>query len=449
MTKKILVRNGYVLSMSGLEANDGFRDVLIAGGLIAAIAPSISSDDATVIDAEGCIVMPGLVDAHRHYWYTPIRAGGMDHTLKDIGKGIWSKVGRNLTPEDIYAATRAGIVEALNMGVTTVLDYCHALNSPAHADRAIDAHLELPARALYAYGPGMAQKVTEITGGTPVTDWSYAKVIQDRLKDSARISLALALQGPVTSGRKNFEYNLDTARKMGVPISAHIAVNAGGPKNQEIGLLHEWGLLGPDMSLVHCVGSSEEDFAKMYEAKVQVSVTPLCEWFIGMGMPPMTLMHRAGLKPAIGADSIIASSGDLFEEARAGLLAARCVAQLEVIASGPALSRPEELEMTTMEGVETITSRGAAAVLMPDTIGTLEIGKKADVIAVSNRGFTPESNIEAGALLMGSAAAVDVKTVIVDGLVVKDRGRLVGIDTESIQRDLVDARKRMKSYLNL
>ena len=446
MSNKILVRGGFVLSMSGIGRNDGRLDVLIEDGLIAAIGPSIPPGDATVVAAEGCIVMPGLIDAHRHLWYTPLRAEAMDHSLGDLAKGLWPKVGGNITPDDIYSATRAGIVDALNMGITTILDYCHAINTNAHADRAIDAHLELPGRALFAYGPSIAQKMKELTGGTPSTDWSHAQVIQERLRSSRRVSFALALQGPVASGRRGFDHDLSTARNMGVPITAHIASAAGGPPNTEISCLVEWGLLGPDMNLVHCTGSSDSDFARLHESGVTVSVTPMAEWFIGMGIPPLTRMHRAGLRPAVGADAVCASSGDLFEEARVGLMAARHVATSEVIDGGASVSSGDQLEMTTMDAIASITSRASAAVFMSDTIGTLEIGKKADVIVVSDRGIAPDSAEEAATLLIGSSAASDVIAVMVDGIVVKDHREMVGIDTQSILHELAKTRRKMKAY---
>ena len=446
MKNKILARGGFVLSMSGIGSNDGRLDVLIEDGLIAAIGPSIPAGDAVVVEAEGGIVMPGLIDAHRHLWYTPLRAEAMDHSLGDLAKGLWPKVGGNITPDDIYSATLAGIVDALNMGITTILDYCHAINTNAHADRAIDAHLELPGRAIFAYGPSIAQKMKELTGGTPRTDWSHAWVIQERLRSSSRISLALALQGPVASGRHGFEHDVGAARKMGVPITAHIASAAGGSPNTEISCLVEGGMLGPDMNFVHCTGSSDSDLAALHECGVKVSVTPMAEWFLGMGMPPLTRMHRAGLRPAVGADAACASSGDLFEEARVGLVAARHVATSEVIEGGAAVSSGEQLEMTTMDAIASITSRASAAVFMSDSIGTLEVGKKADVIVVSDRGFSPSSVDEAAALLIGSAAASDVKAVIVDGVVVKDRWQMVGIDTQSIRQELVTTRRRMKAY---
>jgi 5-methylthioadenosine/S-adenosylhomocysteine deaminase len=446
MSDKVLVRGGFVLSMSGNASNDGRVDVLIESGRIAAIGPSLPREDATVIEAEGGIVMPGLIDSHRHLWYTALRAESMDHGMGDLAKALWPKVGANISADDMYSATRAGIVEALNMGITTILDHCHAINSDAHAERAIDAHLELPGRALFAYGPSIGQKMKELSGETPSTDWLHARKIQERLKGSKRVSLALAPQGPAASGRKGFEHDLSAARSMGIPITAHIASLAGGAQNDEVSCMCEWGLLGPDMHFSHCIACSGSDLDKLREHRVQVTVAPMAELFLGMGTPPLAQMHRAGLRPAVGADAVVASSGDLFEEARAGLMAARAAATREVIDGGAAVSSIQEMGMTTMDALASITSRAAAAVFMSDSIGALEVGKKADVIVVSDRGFDPDSAQEGAALLIGSAAASDVNAVIVDGVVVKDRGQMVGIDAQSIFNELANTRRKMKAY---
>ena len=199
MPNKIIVQGGYVLGMTHNPRNNGFKDILIEDGRIKSIDDFIPSDDAKTISADGCIVLPGLIDSHRHLWYTALRGKTMDHSLGDLVTGLWPKVGTSLTAADIYSATRAGIVEALNMGITTILDHCHAINTEAHADGAIQAHLELPGRALFAYGPSMVQKMNEVTGNPLTTDWSYAKEIKDKVLKSSRHTFALAPQGPSAS----------------------------------------------------------------------------------------------------------------------------------------------------------------------------------------------------------------------------------------------------------
>ena len=134
------------------------------------------------------------------------------------------------------------------------------------SEEEIDAHLELPGRAVFGFGPSIAQKVTELSGGTPKTDWSHARTVKRRVDTAPRLTMALALQGPDVSGRAGFERDVGAAREMGVPITAHIASADGGPRNTEIEHMEAWGCLGPDMTLIHCTGASDEDFATLDKA---------------------------------------------------------------------------------------------------------------------------------------------------------------------------------------
>ncbi len=167
---------------------------------------------------------------------------------------------------------------------------------------------------------------------------------------------------------------------------------------------------------------------------------------MGFGGQPLKEMHRSGLKPAVGVDAIVSANGDLFEEARAALMAARGSAAAEIIESGRPVGPNEELEMTTFEALETITSRGGHACFMGDRIGTLEVGKAADILLVAVGGVVPRTATESAALILGSASGSAVDTVFVDGQIVKRGGRLVGIDEAEIAAQLAAARSRMQAY---
>lgn len=447
MTDGIVIRGGYVLTMGNDSHKDGHMEVLIEDGIITAIEPHLPSTGRTIIDASGHIVMPGLIDSHRHLWYTPIRASTVDQTVGDIGRRLWPRVGPNITPDDVYHATRAGIVDALSGGITTVLDYCHVINSDRHADRALEAHLEMPGRVRFAYGTAKRSPSQALGSNGDPADWRHVESAIKVTQNAPRLSLALALQGPDASGRAEFERAMGLARDWGIPVTAHIAPADGGPPNREIASMAEWGLLGGDMLFSHCTGASYEQLLMMKQAGAKATVSPVAEWWMGLGTPAIARMHRAGLEPAVGADFVCSSTGDLFEEARAALMAARDAAAREVIASGVPVDTASQLGMTALDAVATITSRAADAVFMAEDIGSLEIGKRADVITVDDRGIGPETMTEAAGALIGAASASNVRTVIVDGVLVKRDGRLVGIDTELIGQGLKLTREAMRRYL--
>ena len=127
-------------------------DVLIEGEDIAAVAPSIDASDCEVVDASGAIVIPGFIDSHRHTWETVVRGIAPDVTLDGYFALILDTLAPVYRPQDVYAGNLLGTLEAIDAGVTTLLDWSHINNTPDHSDEAIRALSELGIRAVYCYG---------------------------------------------------------------------------------------------------------------------------------------------------------------------------------------------------------------------------------------------------------------------------------------------------------
>ena len=150
--EKTVIRNAYVASQDPLIGNQADLDILIEGNQIAAVGRDLEVGDAAVVDATGCIVMPGFVDAHRHIWQGAIRGVCADWSIMDYATRIRMNAARFFTPEDMYAAQLQGSLEALNAGVTTLTDYCHNILTPDHAHEAIRGSAESGMRAVWNYG---------------------------------------------------------------------------------------------------------------------------------------------------------------------------------------------------------------------------------------------------------------------------------------------------------
>jgi 5-methylthioadenosine/S-adenosylhomocysteine deaminase len=151
--ERMLLSGGYVLTMDDEIGDIPGGDVLIEDGDLVAVGRDLAVPDAQVIDVSGSIVLPGFVDTHRHTWETAIRGCGQDATLDDYNTDVIGTFAPVYRPEDVYASNRAGAIECLYAGITTLVDWSHINHTPEYPDAAIQGLRDSGIRAQYAYGP--------------------------------------------------------------------------------------------------------------------------------------------------------------------------------------------------------------------------------------------------------------------------------------------------------
>ena len=144
--RNLLLKGGRVVSLDPEIGHLPLGDVLIAGSEVVRVSQSIDEPDAEVFDASNMIAIPGFIDTHRHTWQTAIKSMSSDWSLPEYLAGIRGRLGPRFSPEDVYAATLLGATEALNAGVTTLVDWAHIMNSPEHADGSVAALKEFGGR---------------------------------------------------------------------------------------------------------------------------------------------------------------------------------------------------------------------------------------------------------------------------------------------------------------
>jgi 5-methylthioadenosine/S-adenosylhomocysteine deaminase len=151
--RPVVFRNATVLTMDDSHHLWHGADVLIEGEMIAAIGPGLQVPEGTAeIEASGGIVMPGMIDTHRHMWQTAMRGYGADWTLTQYFVWNYLQWGKSFRPQDIYAGNLLSAIEAIDAGVTTTVDWSHGLQTVEHADAAVDALQQVPGRFVLAYG---------------------------------------------------------------------------------------------------------------------------------------------------------------------------------------------------------------------------------------------------------------------------------------------------------
>ena len=147
----VVFRNATVLTMDDAHTVLNNADVLVSGEQIAAVGPNLEVPEGTAaIDAAGGIVMPGMVDTHRHMWQTAMRGYGADWTLTQYFVYYYLTWGKFFRPQDVYAGNLLAAIESIDSGVTTTVDWSHGLRTTDHAEAAVDALEEVPGRFVLA-----------------------------------------------------------------------------------------------------------------------------------------------------------------------------------------------------------------------------------------------------------------------------------------------------------
>lgn len=452
--RRMVIRGGTVVSVDAAVGDFRVGDVLIEGSKIVAVGADLSGEHADeVLDAEGMIVMPGFVDTHRHLWQTGTRGDSMDQVFLDLTKSQRPRIAAHYTPEDVYDCVLAGAADALDRGVTTVLDWCHIINTPDHAEADIRALRDSGIRALFAYGSSMAPRPNDSEGVMEAGDmWQHARQVRRQLfaDPEDRLTFALALPGPEATTMEITAADIAVGRELGVPMSMHVGTPEGRPSSsdQSIKKLAEAGMLGADMNFVHCCATTAAEFELLAAAGGTATACPSADMAMGMGTPATGRIRAAGVRVALGTDSVIAASGDMFDEMRAALWAERAIQAQRVYASGSEVMHTADLHFSTKDALEAATINGAHACWLADRVGSLTPGKRADVILVraTDSNLWPVSDVVA--TLVGCGSGLNVDTVLVDGEFVKRDGQLTRLDIREVRAGLASSRDRLYAMDN-
>ena len=437
---RVLLKGGQVVTVDARDTLHPAADILVEQGRIAAIAPTIAAPaDAEVIDLSGHIVLPGFIDTHRHSWQTGIRGVAADWSLLDYVRGIRMGYARAYRPEDVYISILVGLLEALDSGITTLCDFCHIMNSPAHADAALAAVREAGLRTRLHYG----------FYDVPLPQPAFADHAA-RLADAERIvrtfgaipglsELGVALTEAKLVSPAETAAEIGFARRHGLPITAHMGTLS---TPDAVARLGADGLLGPDILHVHCNFSSDEELKMIRDSGGAVSCTPETELQMAMGFPVIGRLMALGMAPSLGIDIVSDYSGDMFSQMRIGLQVERALRNEPSLRAG---KMPASISPGVREGLRFATVNGAAAMNRGVEIGSLEVAKQADIVALRQDGlhFLPPAPAVPAIVLQ--ARASDVAFVMVGGAMRKRDGRLLGHDMARLRAAMLATQTHLAS----
>ncbi|MBM9508683.1 amidohydrolase family protein [Actinacidiphila acididurans] len=436
--RPVVLRNGTVVTADAARRVLTGHDVLVIGDRIAALGPGLPVPDGTVeIDASGGIVMPGMIDTHRHLWQTAMRGYGADWTLTQYFVWYYLEWGKVFRPQDVFAGNLLGAWEALDAGVTTTVDWSHGLRTTEHADAAVDALEAVPGRFVLAYGN--IQEAPAVWTDTP----EFRDFVTRRITGGDMLGFQLAFDvtgDPAFPEKPAFE----VARDLGVPVTTHAGV-WGATGDDGIRLMHEHGFMTPETVYVHGASLSADSYHRIAATGGSASVSTESEQSAGQGYPPTWRLRAHGIPVSLSMDTSVWWSGDLFTAMRTTLGADRSREHLEAHSRGETVTHAA---LRADQVVEWATRGGARAIGREADLGSVATGKKADLVLIKNDAspvsfplLNPHGHIAF------QAQRGDVHTVLVDGRIVKRDGRLVGVDLPAVRRTVEDTVSWLRSQL--
>ena len=428
----LLIKNGYLVTMDDQNTRV-YGDVLIEGNLIRRIAPRIDGTADKTIDASGMLVLPGFVQSHIHLCQSLLRGQADDQPLRQWLDTITGLEFRH-TPDTLYASARLGLAEMIKSGTTSVID----MGTLHHQDSVFQAIKESGIRA--QAGKAMMDSTENLP---PLLRESTEDSIRESIdlmhrwhgKENGRIRYGFAPRWQLWNTEGLFkEIKQEADMNPGVGIHGHAGeieyeveamLKKTGMRN--LVYLESIGVVGPNVQMAHCIWLDEDEYRVMAETGTHAMHCPCCNTKLGSGIARVPEMLARGINVALGSDGAPSNNNlDMFIEMRVASLIQK------YRLGADALPAEDVLHMAT---------RGGAAVIgMPDEIGSLEIGKKADIIILDDGGLyaAPMRSFEEDDVakrLVSSYQSACVQTNIIDGQVVMENRRLLTMDEEQVLKE--------------
>ncbi len=431
MSNRTLIKGGIVLTQDDKLGELPKADILIEDDLIEAVGPNLDAADADVIDAGGDIVIPGFIDTHRHTWETSIRTSAPDFALITYFGSILDKFAPHYRPDDVYAANLWGSLECINAGITTLVDWSHIMNTPAHADEAVRGLQESGIRSVFAYGfPNTSLQDwwfgPDFAGSELTTPGDDARRVRKQYfaSDDGLITMGLATRGTGFCKPDVVRHDWELAKELGVNITVHVGMDRFGYTKGQITGLRDLDLLYPGTTYVHGSHFTDEEWGLVRDSGGNVSFAPQIEIQMGHGWAPAVKALEFDVPMALSSDVATTASADQFTQMHAIFGSERGRKHqaawdddLDGLTASPGL-------ITSRQVLSWATQGGAVVAGLADRTGSITPGKKADIVVLDGSAVNVAPIIDPVGAVVCAADISNVKTVLIDGRIMKRDFRL-------------------------
>jgi 5-methylthioadenosine/S-adenosylhomocysteine deaminase len=434
----LLIAHGTLVTMDPERRIIEDGAVLIQGQRIAAVGSAAELrehyPDVKTLDAAGRVVTPGLVNTHTHLFQGLLKGLGDDRVLVDWFRQVTGPSAVHLTPEDCYHAARLGCLESIRSGATTLLDFMYPHAQPGLSAPIIRAFQESGIRGVFARGyvdygleEGVPPEIIEDTHQALADCRQLFENYHGSAEGRIQVWVAPCMIWTQTEGGLLATRRL--ANETGMRISVHVAETPFELENarrrfglKDLEYLASIGFLGPDVLAVHGVYLDERDIRILKQHDVKLSHNPVSNMYLSSGVAPIPDMLMAGITVGLATDGPASNNNQ------------NMIQTLKFTALLHKVATKDPTVITAEKVMEMATIDGARALGLEDEIGSIEVGKKADLI-VLNFGSPFASPVHHPvSSLVYSAIGNEVEAVIVDGQVVMEGSQVSTMDEEEVVR---------------
>jgi 5-methylthioadenosine/S-adenosylhomocysteine deaminase len=433
----LIVSGGIVVTMDSARAIYQDGSVAVRGDSILAVGPRAEIEaryqSPQVIDARGHLMLPGFINGHTHVPMTLFRGLHDDVTLNDwLYKYIFPAEAKNVNEEFVRWGTRLAAAEQIRAGVTTFADMYYFEDAIAEETKAAGMRGVLGETFIDFPAPDNKSEAEML---------AYTERFLKRWQGDALIHAAPAPHSIYTCSKKTLQDAAALARKYHAPILIHVAEMKKEWEDSEktngmspVQYLDKIGVLGPDIVAAHCIFVDEADRKLLAQRGVGCVHNPSSNMMIASGVSPVPEMRAAGVAVGLGTDGPAGSNNDL-----------NLMEEIDLAAKLAKISKMDPLALNAKSVVEMATIDGARALHMEKEIGSLEAGKKADLVLISLNEPNAVPMYEIYAQIAYSLKGSDVDTVIIGGKVVMQSHLLLTVDERKV---LEKAREYGKSVMS-
>ncbi|NNG03405.1 MAG: amidohydrolase [Inquilinus sp.] len=431
----LAIVGGHVLTMDADRRELSPGAVLVEAGAIVAVGPPAIAgqvEAARTIDATGCLVLPGMINTHTHAAMTLFRGLGDDEPDR-LRRFIWPLESRVVDSDSVHDGALLGCLEMVLGGVTCFADMYFFEEEVAAAAAAIGLRAVVGQTVIGHAAPDAATPAEALErAGALLADWRGHDLVIPALAPHAPDTLPAAVLKAVR--------DLSAAENAPVLIhlcetEAELATIRERSGLTPVGYLDSLGLLGPRLLGAHCIHVDEADIALLAASGTGVAHNMVANIKAAKGVAPVPAMLAAGVAVGLGTDGPM--SGNTLD----------VIGQLGYVAKLHKLTAGDRTAMPAREVVAMATIGGARALGLDDRIGSIEPGKRADIVLIDATGAHMTPLYDPYAALVYAANAADVRTVTVDGRIVVEDRRLLTADTDAIKAAANDRRERILAAL--